>query len=85
MCWQYTLDPFQLLPTDHTGICNTSFVAYCLRLPRRRLHLSALLTATIVQIHGNKGAAVTAMQELDAASLGKLESSGSRKGTSIVR
>ena len=57
---------------------------YCVQIPERRLHLSALLTAEKVRRHGNKGAALTAMQELEAAGLGKLESTESRKGTSGV-
>ena len=74
----------QLLPTEHVEVSNTSLAAYCLQLPGKRLHLSALLAAKKFRGRGNKSAALAAMRELEAAGLGKLESAESRRGTSNV-
>ena len=59
-------------------VSNTSLAAYCLQLPGKKLHLSALLTAKKFRGRGNKTAALAAMRELEAAGLGKLESTESR-------
>lgn len=74
----------QLLPADRIGVSSTSLAAYCLQLPGKNLHLSALLAAKKFQGRGNKSAAVAALRELEAAGLGKLDTAESRRGTSAV-
>lgn len=61
-----------------------SLEAYCLQLPGRQLHLSALLAAKKFRGRGNKAAAVAAFHALESAGLGKLEIKESRRGTSAV-
>ena len=68
-----------------SGHSAGSLAAYCLLLPGKQLHLSALLAAKKFRGRGNKGAALAAFRELEAAGLGKLTVQDSRRGTSAVR
>ena len=61
-----------------------SLAAYCLLLPGKQLHLSALLAAKKFRGKGNKEAAVAAFQELEEAGLGQVEVEESRRGTTAV-
>ena len=53
--------------TTQTG--SASLMAYCLLLPGKKLHLSALLTAKRFRGKGNKDSAVEAFRELEKAGL----------------
>ena len=61
-----------------------SLVPYCLLLPGRKLHLSALLTAKKFRGKGNKDGAVSAFREIASMKLGSLSTEDSRRGTSAV-
>lgn len=61
-----------------------SLAAYCLLLPGKQLHLSALLAAKKFRGRGNKVAALASFQELEEAGLGNLKVQESRRGTSAV-
>ena len=63
---------------------STSLTSFCLTLPGKQLHLSALLAAKKFRGRGNKEAAVLAFQEMDKAGLGSLITQESRRGTSAV-
>ena len=63
---------------------KTSLATYCLLLPGKNLHLSALLAAKKFRGRGNKVAALEAFRDLEAAGLGKLIMQDSRRGTSAV-
>ena len=67
-----------------TMTATGSLAAYCLQLPGKQLQLSALLAAKKFWGRGNKGAALAAFRELEAAGLGKLVIQESRRGTSAV-
>ena len=73
-----------LFPLDIVPPSGTSVAAYCLLLPGKQLHLSALLAAKKFRGRGNKDAAVAALQELEEAGLGKVEVEESRRGTAAV-
>ena len=62
----------------------SSLVSYCLLLPGKKLHLSALLTAKKFRGKGNKDGAVAAFREIADAGLGMLSTEESRRGTSAV-
>ena len=62
----------------------SSLVSYCLLLPGKNLHLSALLTAKKFRGKGNKDGAVAAFREIADAGLGTLSTEESRRGTSAV-
>ena len=63
---------------------STSLATYCLLLPGKRLHLSALLFERKFRGRGNKTAALEALHQLEAAGLGKLEKEKSHRGTTAV-
>ena len=73
-----------LFPLGIVPPSGTSLAAYCLLLPGKQLHLSALLAAKKFRGRGNKEAAVAALQELEEAGLGKVEVEESRRGTAAV-
>lgn len=70
--------------TSATPNGSTSLIAYCLLLPGKKLHLSALLAAKKFRGKGNKDGAVAAFQELERIGLGTLSTEESRRGTSAV-
>ena len=61
------------MPT--TIVIHSSTPGYCLKLPGKRLNLSALLYAKKFRSHGYKSGAITAFKELEKAGLGSLEES----------
>ena len=62
---------------------STSLATYCLLLPGKRLHLSALLFERKFRGWGNKTAALEALHQLEAAGFGKLEKENSHAAVSI--
>ena len=63
---------------------SSSLATFCLLLPGKQLHLSALLSAKKFRGRGNKEAALLAFRELERAELGNLVTQDSRRGTSAV-
>ena len=57
--------------TSDVNTCSTP--AHCLRLPGKRLNLTALLYAKKFRFHGYKQGALSAFKELEEAELGILE------------
>ena len=73
----------------NTGLANPApaspgLASFCLQLPGKQLHLSALLTAKKFRGRGNKEAALLAFGELEKAGLGELKTQMSHRGTSAV-
>ena len=66
---------------DNQDSCSTP--AHCLRLPGRKLNLTALLYAKRFRNHGYKKGALAAFRELEEAGLGVLEDKKTKSG--IVR
>lgn len=62
---------FEVSPVDTADTSTTP--AYCLRLPGRRLNLTALLYAKRFRDHGYKTGALAAFNELEEAGLGRIE------------
>ena len=58
--------------------------AYCLLLPGKVLHISALLTAKRFRDKGNKEGAVRAIRVLQSAGLGDVIEIKPQRGTSLV-
>lgn len=75
---------YHIFVEEHPGPSHRSLAAYCLQLPGKKLHLSALLAAKKFRGRGNKCAALNAFRELEVAGLGTLQSTESRRGTSAV-
>ena len=65
------LAPMSCTPTGFRH--DTTVAAYCLLLPGKTLHISALLTAKIFRDKGNKEEAVRAIRLLESAGLGEVE------------
>ena len=65
-------------------ISSTPLATFCLLLPGKRLHLSALLFERKFRGRGNKTAALEALHQLEVAGLGKLEKEKSHRGTAAV-
>ena len=63
---------------------DQSVAAYCLLLPGKTLHLSALLAAKRFRDKGNKEGAVRALKLLEEAGLGTLVESKPSRGASVV-
>lgn len=63
---------------------NHKVASYCLLLPGKTLHLSALLAAKRFRDRGNKDGAVRAIRVLQTAELGKVEEIKPQRGTSTV-
>ena len=63
---------------------STSLATYCLLLPRKQLHLSALLFELKFRGWGSKTAALEALHELEAAGLRKLEKEKSHRRTAAL-
>lgn len=61
-----------------------SLAAYCLQLPGKQLHLSALLAAKKFRGRGNKIAALAAFRTLEEAGLGQFVTQESHRGTAAV-
>ena len=59
--------------------CSTP--AHCLRLPGRKLNLTALLYAKRFHNHGYKKGALAAFYELEEAGLGVVEAKKTKSGT----
>ena len=70
----------EVLPDSPNGALAT----YCLQLPGKKLHFSALLAAKKFRGRGNKAAALAALCQLETAGIGRLESKESHRGTSAV-
>ena len=60
---------------------TTSTPAHCLRLPGRKLNLTALLYAKRFRNHGYKKGALEAFNELEGAGLGVMETKKTKSGT----
>lgn len=60
-----------MYPSD--GADTSSTPAFCLKLPGRRLNLTALLYAKRFRDHGYKTGALAAFNELEEAGLGMIE------------
>ena len=58
--------------------CSTP--AHCLRLPGRKLNLTALLYAKRFRNHGYKKGALVAFRELEDAGLGVMEAKKTKSG-----
>ena len=56
--------------TTESGTQDRSVAAYCLLLPGKQLHISALLAAKHFRDKGNKEGAVRAIKHLEEAGLG---------------
>ena len=63
---------------------STSLATFCLLLPGKRLHLSALLFEWKFRGQGNKTAALEALHQLEAAGLGKLEKEKSQRNSCCI-
>ena len=87
-------DVFQFIPffytaaTTHTHSGEISqdntVAAYCLLLPGKVLHISALLAAKRFRDRGNKDGAVRAIRVLQSAGLGEIIEIKPQRGTSLV-
>ena len=66
------LAPISCTPTGH----DTTVAAYCLLLPGKTLHISALLTAKTFRDKGNKEGAVRAINLLESAGLEEIKPQG---------
>ncbi len=67
-------------------MCQENSVAmFCLLLPGKVLHISALLAAKRFRDKGNKDGAVRAIKRLESAGLGTVIDFKPPRGTSIVR
>lgn len=60
---------------------TTSTPAHCLRLPGKKLNLTALLYAKRFRNHGYKKGALAAFHELEEAGLGVMETKKTKSGT----
>ena len=58
--------------------------AYCLLLPGKKLHLSALLVAKHFRDKGNKDGAVKAFRVLQGAGLGEVQEVKAHRGAPMV-
>lgn len=67
-----------------SGSQDRSVATYCLLLPGKILHISALLAAKRFRDKGNKEGAVRAIKILEEAGLGKVEEQKQTRGTSMV-
>ena len=79
----YYLIDIGLTETSSEGTSECSTPGYCLKLPGKRLNLSALLYAKKFRAHGYKSGAIAAFKELEKAGLGTLEDSKSKSGTMV--
>jgi len=66
------------------GLEDRSVATYCLLLPGKVLHLSALLAAKRFRDKGNKEGAVRAMKVLQEAGLGEVMECKPARGTAMV-
>ena len=75
-------------PTPSTSTGHTSkdhaVAAYCLLLPGKVLHISALLAAKRFRDRGNKDGAVKAIRVLQSAGLGEVCEAKPQRGTNVV-
>ena len=67
-----------------SGTEDCSLAAYCLLLPGKILHISALLSAKRFRDKGNKDGAVRGIKTLEAAGLGEIIEKKPLRGTSLV-
>ena len=66
--------------TEHVEEEHSSTPGYCLKLPGKRLNLTALLYAKRFRSHGYKTGALAAFNELEEAGLGSLEMRQTKSG-----
>lgn len=66
------------------GMQDHSLAAYCLLLPGKTLHISALLAAKRFRDKGNKDGAVRAIKTLQDAGLGQVVENKPLRGTTMV-